>query len=348
MRDSDLLRRTAEALRSPLLCDASGLVYRLVADDQTVTAIDTCDHESGSDSCLLVQTSGIGIHCRWALTNKAMIVLFNDGTYWAKELPPGLLREGSDAYRSTFSFYAAEEDADVIVVCCTEEVFLLRVRNQVIEDETLRVAARCYCGYALGRNEYVLYGQTPRVAVQEPGLPLRIDIASTGFQARVLRFGYPGILESIVAHTLIDGRRWLVVGEYPKGFRMEDYDDGLLPPGASDHIAFVLIPEDALDEYQRIGSPRFICAAGAPDAGVFFQENGLRSQQEMAELLRLGGNLAEERIIVQGLAKRSSIHRIEFDPAIGWFGIAELHNAERNRYLLRSSDGNRWFATPMS
>lgn len=349
MPDSGNYRRAAELLRYPLIGRGAGFACFLMPDG-TITTVDDPERPLPSDPFLLVRANGIGMHCRWALTDKALIVLFNDGSYRVKERPRNMHFEGASSYRSTFSFYAADEDADVIVLCAADEVFLLRVRDQTIEEDTLRFAARCFCGYAVGRHEYVLFGQTPRVDVVEPGLPLRISVTETSFEAKTLQLAHLGRLESIVAHTLIGGRRWLVLGEFPKGFGgcIDELDFPSLTPAPYDHIAFVLVPEDGSNERRRVEGPRFINAAGTPDACVYFVEDSARTRHDQAELLRIGGNLPEKHIVVQGLSKKSSIIRIEHDPALLWFGMAELHKEGRDRYLLLSADGEQWTAKPVN
>ena len=172
----------AALLEYPLISNGVGYAYFLQPDGR----VRTFDARNSSDHSGFrwIQANGVGNHCRWMLTDEALIVRRTDGTYIAKPRPADVPIEGGDSYRTAFSFCAA--DADVVVLSTNNRTFVVRVNGQSIEEETLALDVRCFYGCRANGSGYTLVGQTPRRTPNDYGLPMMVSIDGAGFSAKVL------------------------------------------------------------------------------------------------------------------------------------------------------------------
>jgi len=341
----------AALLQYPLISDAARYAHFLQPDGR----VRTFDARNFSDQSGFrrIQANGVGNHCRWMLTDEALIVRRMDGTYVAKPRPADLPFDGGDSYRTVFSFCVA--DADIIVLGTDHRTFAVRVNGQSIEEETLAIDARCFYGRRAKGSGYTLVGQGPRRTPNDYGLPMVVSVDGAGFTSKVLAPINETRLEAIVAILpTTAGPHLLVCAEAPPPPAMEDYE-GSCVPAASDHDDFWLIAQDESLSLAsvRIENVRFVgCVGPQSHERVFFesQRRGGRATDNstQATMISVGEDGATMTHDIAGLDCHSSIRRIQFDPLVGWLGIADQHNATRDRYLLSSADGIAWGASPLS
>ncbi len=340
----DKYEACAALLQYPLISDAARYAHFLLPDGR----VRTFDAHNSSDQSGFrwIQANGAGNHCRWMLTDEALIVRRLDGTYVAKPRPADFPLEGGDIYRTVFSFYA--DDADIIVLSNNRRTFALRVNGQTIKEETLALDVRCLYGCRANESGYTLVGQSPRRTPSDYGLPMVVSVNGAKFAAKVLTPINETRLEAIVAILSAGGPHLLVCAEAPPP-SMEDYE-GSGVPATSDHNNFWLIAqEDSLNPASvKIENARFIgCVGPQSDERVFFESQKRRLNSTQAAMISVGEGGATVTHNIAGLDCHSSIRRIQFDPLVGWFGIADQHNATRDRYLLSSVDGITWGASPL-
>jgi hypothetical protein len=180
-----------------------------------------------------------------------------------------------------------------------------------------------------------------------------VSVDGAGFAAKVLAPSNEAKLEAIVAILPTAGPHLLVCAEAPPPPAMEDYE-GSCVPAASDHDDFWLIAQDKSLNLAsvRIENARFVGCVGPQSHERVFFESQKRSgratdNSTQAAMISVGRDGATMMHDIAGLDCHSSIRRIQFDPLVGWFGIADQHNAMRDRYLLSSADGITWGASPL-
>lgn len=346
----DKYKTCAALLQYPLISDATRYAHFLLPDGRVRTF--DARHSSDQSGFRRVQANGVGNHCRWMLTDEALIVRRMDGTYVAKPRPADLPFDGGDSYRIAFSFCVS--DADIIVLSTSHRAFVVRVNGVSIEEEVLALDFRCFDGSRANESGYMLVGQTPRRTPDDYGLPLVMSVDGAGFSAKVLAPINEVRLETIVAILPAAGSHLLVCAEAPPSPAMEDYE-GSCVPAASDHEDFWLIAQDEnLNRAAvRIENARFVgCVGPQSHERVFFesQRRGGRSTDNntQATIISVDQEGVTMTYDIAGLDCRSSIRRIQFDPLVGWFGIADQHNAMRDRYLLSSADGVTWGSSLLS
>lgn len=346
----DKYEACAALLQYPLISDAGGYAHFLQPDGRVRTFDARSSSRSSSDQGIFrrIQANGVGNHCRWMLTDEALIVRRMDGTYVAKPRPADLPFEGGDVYRIVFSFCA--DDADIIVLSTDHRTFVVRVNGQSIQEETLALDVRCFYGCRAKGSGYTLVGQTPRRTPSDYGLPMVVSVDGAEFTARVLAPINTPKLESIVAILPVAGSHLLVCAEAPPSPGMEDFEGNCFP-GTCDHNDFWLIAQDQNLNHAsvRIENAGFVgCVGPEGHERVFFEsQKRWRPNSIQAAMSSVGEDGATMTHDIAGLDYHSSILRIQFDPLVGWFGIADQHNATRDRYLLSSVDGITWAASPL-
>ena len=346
----DKYETCAELLQYPLISDAVRSAHFFQPDGRVRTFDER--NSSNQSSFRWIQANGVGNYCRWMLTDEALVVRRMDGTYVAKPRPADLPLEGGDIYRTVFSFCVA--DADIIVLNTDHRTFVLRVNGKNIEEETLALDARCFYGSRANGSGYTLVGQTPRRTPSDYGLPLVVSVDGVGVSAKVLKPSNEAKLEGIVAILPTAKSHLLVCAEAPPPPGMEDYEGSCIPI-ICDHDDFWLIAQDESLNLApvRIENANFVGCVGPQDhEKVFFasQRRAGRTTDDIAQatMISVGQDGATMTHDIAGLDCRSSIRRIQFDPLVGWFGIADQHNATRDRYLLSSTDGITWGASRLS
>jgi hypothetical protein len=336
----------ANLLQYAVVSDAARFAH-FVGADGSVRTFDTRSL-SADASFRKIQANGVGDHCRWMLTDEALVVRFVDGSYAAKNRPADLRYEGGDNYRIVFSFCA--DGADLIVVSADRKTYVLRVSAGRIEEESLDVQARLFCGRATSPSDYLLFGQTQRPAPSGYGSPLVVAARGGDFTARVIPPPGQAKLEGVVAWVSVANRSVLICSEAPADARIEDFDRNRVP-GASDHDRFFLIPEDRRlgAQARQLNAVLFIGTAGPNDGKIaYFQKRGVDGRSKWASMACLGQDGALVDVNVEGLDARSTIRRIQYDPLVGWLGIADAHTEQRDRHLLSSRDGLAWAVSKLS
>lgn len=331
----------ASLLRRPLVSDGGRFAYFLQPDGQ----LQVFDGRSAApfNPFRRIQASGVGQHCRWMLTDEALVVARPDRTFVAKRRPPELPWQGG--YRSVFSF--GMPDGDLIVLSGDASTHVVHVGVADMDEHTMALGVRCFAGCGSGATEYTLFGQTPLSAGGGVGSPTVVSVTAAGF--RVQRFpATPAVaLESIVAALPAASAALLIGAQLPSPPGMESYDR-LEFPLPTDHDAWWVLP------YQSgalVGTPipvnegQFI-ACGGPRGleRVFFQLDRKKlDPSQPATLISIDGRGTQTWHEVAGLSQRSSVSQIQFDPLVGWIGIAQEHES-RDHYLLTSKDGMAWSA----
>jgi hypothetical protein len=336
----------AELLQYPLISDAARYAHVLLPDGR-VRTFDARD--PAPKPFRRIQANGVGNHCRWMLTDEALVVLRADGTYLAKPRPAELQFSGGDAYRTVFSF--ATRAADILVLSAHRRTFVVRVGGPALEEETLSLDGRCFDGCFLGAAGYMLVGQKRRTGEESPATPMVVSLQGEAVTATSLPSAINLRLDAVLAVLPAANSQLLVCAEAAPPPSMEDLEanDNL---GASDHDHFWLIAqgEGRNDRAVRMENCRFLGRAG-PHGGerafLQLQEQGAErpSTATPAGMASIGADGAIARHEIAGLPRRSSVRRIQFDPRVGWFGIADEHSATRDRYMLSSLDGVAWRAT---
>ena len=299
-----------------------------------------------------IQANGVGNHCRWMLTDEALIVRRADGSFVAKPRPAELPYESAIAYRAVFSFCSA--DSDFIVLSANRRIFIVRVNANNVEEEHLDIDVCCFSGYSTTESDYALFGQTPRPKTGGYGSPAMVEVKGSQSALRKLA-PITGIkLESIIAMIPAPTTRFLVGAETPRPASMEDFDFGYRRfSDEYDQDRLWLFAQDQSLNIPplKMEDTRFVgCVGPKFQERAFFESkqkiaDGRNGQAMMISVKGDGSTTSHE---IAGLDYKSSILRIQFDPLIGWFGIADQHNAVRDRYLLSSSDGNIWGASRIS
>lgn len=335
---SDLLNE--DLLKSAWICDSRVVGYSFGSEESV-----RCINLKNSASKPLA--NGVGSQCRWMLTDRALIIRLLDGTTRFKACPPGIGHRLSGAYRAAFSIKS--EAADLIVICSNERTYIVKVRADEIEEETLVIDLDLLCGFAAqGSPDILLFGQTRRTPVAD-GMPVSVRLSGSTFLAGKLPKEVGGAdLEGIIGVIGSPGRELKICSSRPSLRLFDDFED-LVFPDSSDHDTYIAL-EGGWDEQQHLRCRLDdVCFVGVGGDGVqalaFFQDLlAGRAGYAEAQLKILASDASVKSCSIHGLPIRSTVKRIQHDPLIGWFGLAEEHNDRRDPYSLHSPDGREWVA----
>jgi hypothetical protein len=332
-------------LQRPLISDVSSTAYSVLPNGSVQAhAFFTAPNRPRMG----VQANGVGLHCRWMLTDASLIIARPDRSFVAKPRPPGL--PYTAGYRNVFSFSTTH--SDMIVLSGNVNTHVVCVHASGMDEHTLALGVRCFAGHGSNTNAYTLLGQTPRSANGDAGTPIAVSVTDTGFQARHLQAPAPVELESWVA-VLPAAQSLLLVGaQRPPPPQMQDYE-GLTTPLPADHEAWWVMRSQVEHSVgQWVGQPlairnaRFVACAGARNQErAFFQIGGTGvTPGAQASLMSLDASGEQSLHHVSGLPEGSLVSHIQFDPLVGWLGIAQAQGTEHRGYVLRSRDGVAWAA----
>lgn len=336
---TDLVRRwepLASVLQRPLLSDATRLAISLQADG----GVRRFDVSDASNPLGRVQANGVGRYCRWMVTDDALVIVRPDGNFVARPRPASLPNNGGDAYRTAFSFSAA--DADLIVLSGDKTTHVLRVTASDVHAQALPLAVRCVCGLAGEGDAYALYGQSPRTADGEPGVAVVVQIVGDRYTAEPVAAGGRTALESVVAVLRSVPQPVLVGAEVPAAPQPEDFER-LTTPLRSDHDTFTVLRAGA-EQVATVSNARFVAAGGAPgqERAYFQKHQSSAATSPWAVLLSVdaAGSVRSHELV--GLGIRSTVSQLQFDPLVGWIGIAAEHGDTREHRFLLSQEGTFW------
>jgi hypothetical protein len=327
-------------LQRPLISDVSSFACSLLPDGRVQShAFFTPESKARQG----IQANGVGLHCRWMLTDEALIIARPDHSFVGKPRPPGL--PYTAGYRNVFSFSTAH--SDLIVLSADVDTHVVCVHASGMDEHTLALGVRCFAGYGAHANAYTLLGQTPRDATGSAGSPITVSVTQTGFRAQHFQAPAQVELESLVA-VLPGAKSNLLVGaQRPPPPQMEDYER--LPTALpADHEAWWLMRSQAgnlLGPPVAIRDATFVACAGPKNhERVYFQIEANRTTADTHATLMSVDTSGEQTVHpVVGLPLRSLVSQIQYDPLANWLGVAQ-ENATHNRYLLRSRDGVAWSA----
>ncbi|MFG0233440.1 hypothetical protein [Achromobacter sp. 413638] len=329
----------AELLQFPLIGDS--VRFTCVIDPARKVRIFDQQFTSPDVAFGRVQTNGVGDFCRWMLTDVALIIRFLDGTYWEKERPEGLFSGGS-AYNRIFSFQAGS--ADIIVVCMSPTVFVLRVSNGVVEEESLSISAHLYCGFGSSDAEYFLFGQSLRSDLGESGQPLIVSAKADRFMVQDATLDVGASIEGIMAALACNHSATLICSESPPPLTMYDFEWDP-SPGATDHENFWVVPWPKTGSVKptRIEGVRYLGAGGVKGNQVsYFQDQKNRHGSDVASMICISADGVPRYLNVQGLHRDSTIWKVQYDPLFGWLGVASEFSGTRDSHLMLSKDGLEW------
>lgn len=332
----------ATLLQFPLISDAARLAHFLLPEPRIKTI------EAGDvDGLGRIRANGVGRHCRWMLTDEALVIVRPDDTFLAKAAPNDLGTYGGDCYRSVFSIET--QDEDLIVLSGDINTHVVCVGATGMEEYTLKLDLRCFAGEGASADRCTLFGQTLRSNVGEPGAAVEVVVSSKGFRARRLDAINGVDLESIVGWLPGRESHLLIGAQAPRPAAMEDFE-GSRSPLRSDHDTYHIVRclrEVSAEPVARIDDARFIACAGSGNSRKAFFQLGrkrLPMDARSSMLLCVDGSGLTSMHEVVGLPRASFIHQVQFDPLTGWFGIADAQTAERERYLFVSTDAQKWAA----
>jgi hypothetical protein len=329
-------------LQQPLISDGSRFTCALRPDG----AVQMFDGYAAQSPLGCVLANGVGQHCRWLMTSNALVVVRQDGTFQAKPPPSGREPSGGDAYRTAFSF--AAPNADLIVISADEVTHVVRVTAGGMDEHTLPVGVRCLCGVPSAEGGYTLFGQTPRTPDGDPGAARAVLVSEDRFRVEPVAVDAGASLECVAAAWSASGLTLLLGALTPAELQMQDVGRSSTPL-RSDHDAYRVFSSSGTAGsglLARIDQCRFI-AAGGPLGGerAYFQRHlSSRTPRTWATLLSVDGAGILREHELTGLMAASSVHQVQFDPLVGWIGIAALHDRQRTPRLLMSRDGESWSA----